>query len=193
MASETSENLYILEVPEISSLPSLPLEERKALPAVGAVYFVCASTGAVLYVGSSKNLRQRWLLHHRQQQLAQTQGIRIAWQVVETTAHRLALEAHCLDVIRPLYQQSGMPLRRDKRGRVVYDVKLRLPEATYLRLSEAADDYHRPLPRQIVWMLGRIIRAGQLDKWSREPDDYSLKGASKRWNATPSPQLHLFS
>ncbi len=59
-------------------LPSLPLDERSALPDTPAIYFVMAGD-TVIYVGQSVNLRQRWLAHHRLQQLNEHGGCRIAW------------------------------------------------------------------------------------------------------------------
>ncbi len=41
------------------ALPSLPLDERRDLPDTAAIYFVLAGD-AVLYVGQSVNVRQRW-------------------------------------------------------------------------------------------------------------------------------------
>ena len=193
MASESSENSYTLDVPDIASLPSLALEERKTLPTLPAVYFVYAATGAVLYVGSSKNLRGRWLLHHRQHQFEETQGVRIAWQHIEVAAHRLALEHHCIEILHPLCQQVPQPLRRDKEGRLLYEVKLRLPESTYMRLAEAAEDYSRTLPNQIIWTLKHLINTGQFDKWARSPSEPSMKGIRTLRRASQTKQLHLFS
>lgn len=42
-----------------STLPSLPLECRKALPECSGIYFAIDSQGVVQYIGKSSNLRQR--------------------------------------------------------------------------------------------------------------------------------------
>jgi len=42
-----------------AALPSLPLDERRALPDTAAIYFVLAGD-VVLYIGQSVNMRQRW-------------------------------------------------------------------------------------------------------------------------------------
>lgn len=47
---------------EIKLLPSVALKDRNELPAGSGIYFV-VSGDAVLYIGRSKRLRQRW---HRQ-------------------------------------------------------------------------------------------------------------------------------
>jgi hypothetical protein len=192
MTSESGENSYTLDVPDLATLPSVAFETRKSLPMVGGVYFVYGSLGAVLYVGSSKNLRTRWALHHRSHQFEVTPGTRIAWMVVENSAHRLALERHCIEALHPLAQQATMPLRRDKQGHLLYEVKLRLPESTFMRLSEAAVDYHRTLPNQIIYTLKRLITSGQLYKWGGAPDERSKKGNRKQRRVAASKKLRLF-
>src|SRR4029453_9173180 len=112
MISGSNENSYTLDVPAVADLSSVAYLDRKTLPMAGGVYFVLSALGAVLYVGSSKHLRQRWIGHHRHHQLAEMPGIRIAWVVVEHPGHRLALEHHCIDALRPLYQQRTMPPRQ---------------------------------------------------------------------------------
>ncbi|MEG4121826.1 hypothetical protein QUA43_30695 [Microcoleus sp. N9_B4] len=60
------------------TLPSLSLANRSTLPSCPAVYFVLEGD-RVLYVGRSRNLRQRWVIHHRYKQLKAISNIRIAW------------------------------------------------------------------------------------------------------------------
>jgi excinuclease UvrABC nuclease subunit len=49
---------------DLSTLPSLPLKDRKSLPLTSCVYFAIAN-GIVQYIGRSANLRGRWSAHHR--------------------------------------------------------------------------------------------------------------------------------
>ncbi|KAF3890608.1 MULTISPECIES: GIY-YIG nuclease family protein [Nostocales] len=60
-------------------LPSLPIEWSKAFPECSAVYFVLSQHSEVLYIGSSINLSQRWLQHHKQQELEKLKNLRLAW------------------------------------------------------------------------------------------------------------------
>jgi GIY-YIG catalytic domain len=192
MTSEGSENSYTLDIPDIASLPSVAYDNRRDLPMISGIYFVCGPIGAVLYIGSSKNLRARWTNHHRKPQLAATGGVRIAWIGVANASHRLALEHHYIALLRPLYQQCPMPQRRNRNGQVVFDTKLHLPQSVFERLYQASQDYNRTLPNQILFILERLINTGQLDKWARSPCEGSRRGNVKRRKALVSKQLRLF-
>ncbi|HYX13478.1 MAG TPA: helix-turn-helix domain-containing protein [Nostoc sp.] len=61
------------------SLPSLPLEWRKALPDCAGIYFAIDSNDAVQYIGRSNNIRLRWVQHHKNQQLTKISAVRLAW------------------------------------------------------------------------------------------------------------------
>lgn len=52
----------------LSKFPSLKLSERHKLPEFPAIYFA-VSNEQILYVGLTKNLRNRWQNHHRLPQL----------------------------------------------------------------------------------------------------------------------------
>lgn len=61
------------------ALPYLPLLERQNLPECPAIYFVLERE-RILYIGRSNNLRQRWMSHHRYNELEKMAGdIRLAW------------------------------------------------------------------------------------------------------------------
>jgi hypothetical protein len=192
MSSEKNDTHYRLEVPDIAALPSVSFAERKQLPPIGAVYFVCASTTAVLYVGSSKNLQQRWLSHHRDHQCASTPGVRIAWYAVDSVAHRLAIEQHCVAVLRPLYQQAPAPLRRNKKGHEIHEIVLKIPAPLFRHIEQAALDELRSVPNQILWVFERLIRSGQLSKWTGDTKTSSHKGHHKLWTRKSSQQIKLF-
>lgn len=66
-------------------LPSLPLEQRKALPFISAIYLAIDSQGVVQYVGRSRNLNRRWVQHHRLLDLAHLFEVKIAWLEVSDT------------------------------------------------------------------------------------------------------------
>jgi excinuclease UvrABC nuclease subunit len=193
MTSEGSENSYTLDIPDIGSLPSVAYDDRRSLPTGSGVYFVSGPLGAVLYIGSSKNLRTRWSGHHRKHQLAVTGGVRIAWISVDHAAHRLALEHHCIEVLRPLYQQSSMPQRRDKNGHIVFDVTVHLPQSLFERIYQASQDYNRTLPNQILFILKRLMHTGQMEKWSKSPHERSRKGNVRQRRSFSSKQMRLFT
>jgi len=64
-------------------LPWLPYGKGRFprnLPCTSAVYFALTADNAILYIGQTGNLRQRWATHHRRHQLHQEGGVRFAWQ-----------------------------------------------------------------------------------------------------------------
>lgn len=64
---------------DLTALPSMCLSRRSELPEAPAIYFAIDSLDQIQYIGRSRNLRQRWLSHHRQFQLQAIEGVRIAW------------------------------------------------------------------------------------------------------------------
>ncbi len=60
------------------ALPSLPLGERSQLPNLPAIYFVLNGE-SVLYIGRTVNLSQRWVSHHRYEEISQLKLAKIAW------------------------------------------------------------------------------------------------------------------
>lgn len=65
---------------DIDRLPSLPMAERRSLPAVVAVYFVTLNQ-RIVYIGATKNLRHRWVQHGRG--LEAHHRLLIHWLVVD--------------------------------------------------------------------------------------------------------------
>jgi excinuclease UvrABC nuclease subunit len=65
------------------ALPSVSLQERSQLPTTPCIYFAIDSQGVVQYIGRTVNLQARWLKHHRYNQLAQSENIKIAYLSVE--------------------------------------------------------------------------------------------------------------
>lgn len=60
-------------------LPSVSLAERSQLPQHPVIYFAIDSEGVVQYIGRSINPRQRWMQHHRCNQLLKMGSVRIAY------------------------------------------------------------------------------------------------------------------
>lgn len=68
---------------DLLTLPSLSLEQRSQLPNTCCIYFAIDSQDIVQYIGRSLDLQQRWTQHHRQCQLQNMDGVRIAWLTVD--------------------------------------------------------------------------------------------------------------
>lgn len=67
---------------EIGELPCLPLESKRFLPKTSGIYFALTASKAILYIGASRNLHQRWNsgCHHQTVGLFQRECSILAWQ-----------------------------------------------------------------------------------------------------------------
>ena len=134
-----------------ADLPSLPLDERAALPGTPAIYFVLAGD-TVLYIGQSVNMRQRWLAHHRFAQLDERGGCRIAWMEVSDTGLLDELERACIAHFSPLLNNA--PLPRQTHGEegepgpeaepMTWKAIVRLPESVGERVEQVARKWGVP-------------------------------------------------
>jgi excinuclease UvrABC nuclease subunit len=93
---------------DLSVLPSLPLECRSKLPPVACIYFAIDSMGQIQYVGRSANLRNRWTIHHRTNQLKQLEGVKIAWLEVSDPSLLPEIEAALINWFTPLLNGSNI-------------------------------------------------------------------------------------
>ena len=75
--------LFDLTLDQITALPSVPLLDRDQLPNAPGIYFALSGTNELYYIGRSRNMRVRWLQHHRYSELCQVSDIRLAFAVVE--------------------------------------------------------------------------------------------------------------
>jgi len=143
----------------LPELPSLPLDERKRLPDMAAIYFVLADD-TVLYIGQSISLRQRWLAHHRLAQLNARGGCRIAWLTVDDASLLDELERACIAYFNPVLNGEELP-DWAQRG----DVRIALSVSPELaeEFKEAAKD--RGLPVSVLIKAWGVER---LREWQRE-------------------------
>ncbi len=82
-------------------LPSLSLLERRSLPNCPAIYFALLGK-RVLYIGRSVNLAQRWLSHHRWNQLTRMYPTaRIAWIECSDSELLPQIEAALIEQFNP--------------------------------------------------------------------------------------------
>jgi len=68
---------------QLSSLPSVALEDRSRLPQLSGIYFAIDSQSMVQYIGRSSDIRLRWSDHHRCDDLKTIGGIKIAYLAVD--------------------------------------------------------------------------------------------------------------
>jgi len=86
---------------DFSALPSLPIEQRKNLPNTSGVYFVIDSSGNVLYIGRSSNFQQRWIKHHKSDELQKLTNISLTWIEVSETSSLPEIEAALIEWFNP--------------------------------------------------------------------------------------------
>lgn len=82
------------------TLPSVPFEQRKGLPACAAVYFVHNAQRYVLYVGQANNLARRWYRHEKLALLRECQAAYLSWISMDNALLN-AVEAAFIAAFRP--------------------------------------------------------------------------------------------
>lgn len=120
------------------ALPALPLSERKALPPCAAVYFVLAADDAVLYIGRSISLANRWLAHHRLHHIESISSCRIAWLAVSDARLLPSIEKACIERFLPSLNRTEV-VRDGTNPDLLNEVfTLRVTESLYNAIVRAA-------------------------------------------------------
>lgn len=115
------------ETIDISVLPSVPLGQRSKLPQAAGIYFAIDSAGQIQYIGKSVNLRNRWGLHHRINQLERIGGVRIAWLEVEETSLLTSIEAALINWFAPSLNRTTCPkIKKEKEMAGEYRITISL-------------------------------------------------------------------
>ena len=91
----------------LSSLPWLPLEERSAFPRQPAIYFAIDAQDQIQYIGRSIDPKLRWSGHHRYEQLAAIERVRIAYLFVDSPELLPAIEAALIEWFDPPLNVAG--------------------------------------------------------------------------------------
>ena len=131
-------------------LPSLPLAERSQLPRQPCVYFVLTDE-SVLYIGRTVNLRDRWLGHHRWEQLKElNESVRVAW--FKCSEHHLLneIETALINHFEPPLNGSELPFKKP-RTTVTFE-----PE-DYEELQRWAEEEFRSVPQLILAIVKREL------------------------------------
>lgn len=132
------------------TLPSLLLADRSQLPACPAVYFVLDGD-AVLYIGRTRNLQQRWLAHHRWYQLKVMSGnIRIAWLECSDASLLVAIETASIEHFEP-------SLNRTKVGGEQTKIFVYLPEELKADLERLAKSHYRPVSNMVLTLIQEAV------------------------------------
>lgn len=105
------------EAIDFSVLPSVPLDQRSKLPPVPGIYFVIDSLRQIQYIGRSVNLRNRWGVHHRINQLERIGGVRIVWLEVSEPSLLPSIEAALIDWFTPSLNRTICPNAKKEAGK----------------------------------------------------------------------------
>lgn len=66
-------------IQNIEQLPNVLVKNRCLLPETSGVYFVVTIAGRLLYIGKSRNMRQRWITNHHRIEQLHPQNAKIHW------------------------------------------------------------------------------------------------------------------
>jgi hypothetical protein len=97
-----TDQLFNITNEEIANLPSVPLIDRDQLPATSGLYFALSDDDTIYYIGRSRDMRTRWLRHHRHEQLQDIMGIRLAFIAVDQDHILAALERSLIERFKPV-------------------------------------------------------------------------------------------
>ena len=95
-----------------STLPFVPLDDRRSLPSEPCIYFAIDGHGTVQYIGRTANLKQRWTSHDKRKKLSSMEGVKIAYLFVDTVLQS-SVEAALIEWFNPpLNNVPGWPKGR---------------------------------------------------------------------------------
>jgi hypothetical protein len=146
------------------ALPSLLLTDRSQLPVCPAVYFALDGDH-VLYIGRSGNLQQRWMTHHRYNQLKGFNNVRIAWLECSDTNLLPEIEAALIEYFQPSLNGELIPLGTRKPPTIGVYIEPELKEAA----ENLAKKQRRSLSALVCILLEEAIKK-ELDKTFTETE-----------------------
>lgn len=134
-------------------LPSRPLSLRNKLPNCPAIYFVISESDEILYIGKSINLANRWVQHHRFNQVSLYPNARIAWLQTNEIELLEQIESSLIESFKPELNRSKVPepgkistLKQPAREKTY---KIRFSEKEWERLERAAQLRELPISQVI--------------------------------------------
>jgi hypothetical protein len=145
---------------DISILPSVEFRQKSKLPDVAGVYVALSEAGVSLYVGASRNLRQRWNSgrHHRMTDLQEHDFCRLAWVLVDEKDLGKT-ELQFIDELRPLLNSTTpLPYIHKRLHRIaLVDTHIYFPVRVWAALKRLAKRNRRSLSAQIVIAVEQMI------------------------------------
>lgn len=161
-----------LKAIKLDALPRLPIEQRFRLPGIPAIYFVMYQN-QVLYVGKAKHLRNRWVDHHR---LDEMMGYPLEIRWMRYPVHLLdSAEEAAIAITQPPMNQNLLRAPCVLRLSELIDEngKLTMPSDEITRSAT----YGITVPADMLNVLARQARAERkaVGRYVREIALYSLQ------------------
>jgi hypothetical protein len=134
-------------------LPSIPLNERSALPDIPAVYFAIGHDDVVLYVGKARRLLVRWrgTAHHRYTQLSTIGDVRLAWLPIDDDRMLQVIEALYIARIDPVLNRSKVLREKGQSA------PLHAPHQLYEAIKALAKKDLRSINAEIIILLQEAV------------------------------------
>lgn len=154
--SKGSVTVQLIKTPDPLCLPRVFIDERSQLPECPAVYYVLWRD-KVLYVGSTKNLRKRFLNHHRASAFDVFESVEIAWQEMNAAISLRELRACESEAI-----SVSMPILNDESSRKVTNqfyeyICLEVPKSALPYLAEMAQSNDGDMEHVLSMLLEDLI------------------------------------
>jgi excinuclease UvrABC nuclease subunit len=171
--------IYDLTLPDLSrycqtvpaELPSLPLEHKRQLPPVPAVYFALGEDSEVLYIGRSISLSARWSAHHRFPELQSLGNVRLAWIEFETEEFLEEVEQVLIDHFSPKLNGLWGVHTSEEYGTICIRLSLKekaIYEETARSFDRKVSDWLRALARAKLRELGISLDQEEPEKKPRK-------------------------
>lgn len=101
---------------QLDKLPYVEFLKKDQLPETAGIYFAVDKDQKVWYIGKAQNLKDRWVGHHRYDQLKKINkrsSIKILWYSCENDANTLnKLEKYFIDTYHPVLNQTSVEAKR---------------------------------------------------------------------------------
>jgi GIY-YIG catalytic domain len=139
----------------VALLPSIPFTQRHLLPECPGIYFAVSEKSTLLYIGQTRNLHDRWIRHHRMQQLIEHECIFIKWYICSLDQLH-TLEAQFIRQFQPLLNVVSVPLPATYKAKVSLDN--RHMKRTTIVLSDPQYDAMHTLAKKRDLPFSELVR-----------------------------------
>ncbi len=127
---ETGQDRTSVALEILNEMPNISVQDRAKLPESGAIYLVW-SANELLYIGQSKNLRQRFVSHHRMNKFRETDS-RMSW-IDFDGSDRAIVEENLIEALKPILNGTHSPAHEGI-------VSVMIPNELYKAVQQVAID-----------------------------------------------------